>query len=664
MPANKIKRDTLEEGLYPVSDPAILNRMFLFRDAVTEDAEGSEKVVVPYGRLITPSVVETLLAHDIKTVHLFPVMQTTSLACVEHMEKTFSLLSELLVVDDEEKDLETTDVVRRKKLIWGLEKLIRDNMSQIGGFFTASAINNLTALTDHHDGTVRKDLVSALQLMDMGCLLKWSDAKILMAAMGLINRDIGNTHIKQETLDYPGRFNNAQREEIETHPLLGCRMLHQPGEPPDFFMLTSLLHHEWYAEVKGKGYGGLTTHYDIVKRSMKFDCRAVVGNLPKDIKDVFQITGLLDMAAALEENQPHRQKMEPFKVLIIMNTDARLGHFNPDQYRAWYRTYLDRNPQLLPQGLRIALPREKERRIFQPLPPVKIRSKPLLTYYELEKTGLLSLMANVGIDVERIRRRGGLALNVLKQIAQERKLAVDLSTAFFDKYHITLTKTEIIPEEHILEFDGRREWLTVKELNRSGLMDRTRFIKMDNQQIIQHGGIHPGRLTRRGIKISEALLKKLKISLVKQMPIQLPGSENILTLADCDKMAIPHEQLSESGCYFRLKTLKNGVPLNWLLSNGVPITEAMMTKAGVDPVRKIFYDIIVTEEISSTRAKFMIVREGDDPKELDILNEKGKLDPLQDLLINQIGDVEMDFSEQLSLPDFGHVMEGQHWHGR
>ncbi len=45
------------------------------------------------------------------------------------------------------------------------------------------------------------------------------------------------------------------------------------------------------------------------------------------------------------------------------------------------------------------------------------------------------------------------------------------------------------------------------------------------------------------------------------------------------------------------------------------------------------------------------------------MNEKNKLGPIQDLLLNQVGLVIMDFTDLLDLPDLSHVKMGKHWSG-
>ncbi|MBF0429357.1 MAG: hypothetical protein HQL94_10575, partial [Magnetococcales bacterium] len=468
-------------------------------------------------------------------------------------------------------------------------------------------------------------------------------------------------------------------KEIQYHTLFGGLLLHQPNTKPSLLMLTALLHHEWYVRLDGKGYGGLTLFADYLKNSLNLDIGQTLTELSPNDLEIIQAAALVDMVSALEERRSYKKEMDSFKVLIIMNSDAQMGHFNPKHYAAWHRIYLRQNPNLLPLGLRVALPREKERRVFQPLQPKKVNALPLLTYDELERLGFLVSLENVGIDIERIRRRGGLLLAVVEQMKRERGLNFDCSPEAIQAAGITLLKEKIIPEEAFIELDGWREpaaenelersielngwreWLTYEELERSGLLEKARLNHFNLTLIRKEGGIVPARLIKRGIRISEQHLKKLGIVPLKKWTIRLPASESRLTSDDLGKLGITDAQLKQAGCLERVKKVKSGVPLKWLEDRGIRFSGMDLTQCGIDPVRKIFYDIVVVEEINSTRAKFIIVREGDDLKELTEANERNELEAIQHHLFNQIGEVIMDFTDQLTLPDLSGLVMGDHW---
>ncbi|MBF0446460.1 MAG: hypothetical protein HQL68_12835, partial [Magnetococcales bacterium] len=244
---------------------------------------------------------------------------------------------------------------------------------------------------------------------------------------------------------------------------------------------------------------------------------------------------------------------------------------------------------------------------------------------------------------------------------KEKDLNLDLTLANMQKHNITTIKTKLVREQQMIELEAWKKWLTVAELERSGLLGRAKLLNFDINIINKNGGISPDRLERRGIKVIKSKMDNLGIKVLKKLPIKLPGSENRLTAIDLDKLGITDERLKKAGCLEQVKKVKSGIPMELLSRQGIKITNALMAKNGIDPVRKIFYDIQVVEEISSTKAIFRILREGDNPEELDAISAKNRLSQIQELLLNQVGHVIMDFSDLLELPDLSHIVLGKHW---
>ncbi len=387
----------VEAAEYQIDDPALLQNMRLSENI--DDPESDSILIIKYTP-ITEKLIEKLKVFKVDKGFAEPVVEESISASIEHVEKTFTVIEGILVEDHSNVE-DVAVALNNRKQMRNLENLILDNLDEIDSLFSANATEKLVALTQHHNGTARHSLIAAFQLMAIGRELGWSDSKIVKAAMALINHDIGKAKVNLKTLDCPGKLNNKQWKEIQFHPLFGCRMLYQPDREPDLIMLSALLHHEWYASVEGKGYGGLTLYGDFVKRAMKFDVTQLVAEMDEDSRDIVQITSLADMISALEESRAYKRGLDSFKVLIIMNSDAKLGHFHPDHYRAWHKIYCIQHPNMLPMGRRMALPREKENRIFTGLPPQKIPPTALLTHYEMDKLGILPLLRNVGMDIGR-----------------------------------------------------------------------------------------------------------------------------------------------------------------------------------------------------------------------------------------------------------------------
>ncbi|MEO5340349.1 MAG: hypothetical protein H7837_07515 [Magnetococcus sp. MYC-9] len=646
----------LQNGEYLLSDPVLLQEM---RTAREVRLPGSSALLVSCYAPITEKLIAQLRARGIETLFAEPIQGKSVLASVAYMENMFQVIDQIVRKSlGNVQDLATSFQHRRDQQT--LERLMRENLADIQDLFLSDPTEKLLALTRYHNGTARHSIVASFHMMAIGRELGWSDAQIVKAAVAVFNHDIGKTKVSLATLDWPGRLNNEQWKEIQYHPLRGGLLFHRAGETPDLLMLVALMHHEWYAAVPGKGYGGATLFADYLKQSVQVDMPSVLAQITPQDREILHASSLVDMVSALEERRSYKQELDPIKVIIIMNSDAVLGHFDPGHYAAWHRIYLRQNPNLLPLGRRVALPREKEQRLFVPKPPKMVNALPLLTYYELVQLGILPVLKNVGMDVERIRRRGGLLLKVVEQMKEEKRLSFDCSPAALEAAGITLLKDRIIPEEEMIELDAWREWLTYEELERSELLSLVRSHHFDLGIIRREGGIAPYRLSRRGVRIPEQKLRRLGIELLKRWTVRLPASENRLTAEELGKLGIGEARIKEAGCLEKVKRLKS-VPLQWLEECGLAISSTEMARCNIDPVRKVFYDILVTQEISSTRAQFVILREGDPYEGMEAAREKGDLDPVQDLLLNKIGPVVMDFSELVAMPDLSHVRMGSHW---
>ncbi|MBF0460277.1 MAG: hypothetical protein HQL87_02680 [Magnetococcales bacterium] len=656
MADEKIITNPLQAGEYPLSDPAILHEMRIMREI---KLPGSEAILVPRYLPITKKLIGMLRAHGIETLFAEPVEGKSVAASMTYMEHMFQTIDQ--IVRESVGNLEEMATsFRYRRDQEALERLVRDNLREVQDLFRSDPVEKLVALTRHHNGTARHSIIASFHMMALGRELGWSDDKIVRAAMAVFNHDVGKTRIKLETLNWPGRLNHEKWKEIQQHTLFGGLLLRQPGEPPDLLVLVALLHHEWYASVEGKGYGGASLFEAYLKETCQWDMRRIIADLDPDDLDIIQATALVDMVSALEEQRSYKRELDSVKVMIIMNSDAKLGHFDPKHYATWHRLYQRQYPNLLPVGRRVALPREKEQRIFLPLPAKKVPPLPLLTYYELETLGFLPVLQNVGMDVERIRRRGGLLLKVVEQIKQEKSLSFDCSPRALEAAGITLLKNRIIPEEQVIELEAWREWLTLDDLERCDLLPLVQIRHFDLTLIRKEGGIAPDRLTKRGIRIPEAKLNRLGIVLLKPWTIRLPASENRLTLDDLEKLGIGEAQLKKAGCLEHVQRVKS-VPVPWLTERGIACSGVEMAKSGIDPIRKVFYDILVTQEINSTRARLVLLREGDELKMLEAANARNELDPIQDHLFNRIGEVVMDFADLVALPDLRHCRMGDQW---
>jgi len=647
----------LQKGEYYTDNPILLENMRLAQHV---KVPGADAIFAAQYTPITLQMLERLQRRGVRTLFAETIKEKSVVSTVAQMEKMFSVVENIVTkalggIDD------VVQSVQNRQQLFDLEQLMRNNLDDLDSLFSCDPTEKLMALTQHHGGTARHSIIASFHLMAVGRELGWSDEKIVRGAVAVFNHDVGKTKIKLETLDWPGRLDSKQWKEMQLHTLHGGRLLYRPGEDPDLAMLTALLHHEWYVDIKGKGYGGLTLFADYLKKTLDLDIPEVVKSLDPEDLDVIQASSLVDMVSALEESRAYKRQLDSFKVLIIMNTDAMMGHFNPKHYAAWHRIYMRQNPDLLPYGKRFGLPREKERRIFLPNKPKKIHPVELLTYQELEKLGFMTVLRNTGMDVERIRRRGGLLLKVVRQMKEDKRLDFDCSPEAIEAAGIALVKDRVVSEQEMIELDAWREWLTWEEIERAELLPRLKSQGLDLATIRREGGVAMEKLAKREIILNEKKMERLGIRILKEWVVKLPGSEDRLTADDLKKIGISEQQLKKTGCLERVQKVRSGVPLVWLQKHGIEISSTDMSRRGIDPVRKVFYDIHVVEEINSTRAKFILLKEGDDIKDLIEANEKGDLEPIQDLLFNKVGEVVMDFSDLLAMPNLSRIIPGNHW---
>ncbi|MBF0627560.1 MAG: hypothetical protein HQL91_04990 [Magnetococcales bacterium] len=644
---------------YPLTAAQLLHGMRLAADI---RMPGSDAILAPRYATLTPKLIRQLQRWGFTAILAEPIREKSLIASVEHMTRMFHAIQGI-VTDGMGNIEEIAEGLRNRRDQMELERLVRNNLTDLQELFRSDPTEKLLALTRHHNGSARHSIIAGFYMMALGRELGWPETKIVRAAVAVFNHDVGKTKVQLETLNWPGRLNNTQWKDIQYHTLFGGLLLHRHDARPDLNMLVALLHHEWFASVPGKGYGGLTLFKDYLRENLGLDLPALVAALEPDDREIIQAASLVDMVSALEERRSYKRELDAFKVLVIMNADATLGHFDPVHHAAWHRIYRRHNPRLLPLGRRVALPREKERRVFRPLKPRMIIPQPLLTYAELEKLQFLPALQNIGMDVERIRRRGGLLLSVVEQMRIDKRLTFDCSPAAIEAAGIRLIKDRVIPEEQVIELDVWREWLDLKDLERCDLLPVLRGHQFDELLIRRDGGISPARMAKRGMRLPEKKLNRFGINLLKPWVVRLPASENRLTCEDLMKLGVKDAHLAKTGCLERVRSLKNGVPTPWLEARGLKFSASELATCGIDPVRKVFYDIQVTQEIDANSARFMILREGDALKSLQEADEQNELDAIQDHLFNHIGEVVMDFSDLVALPELGHLQPADYWGG-
>ncbi|MBF0624000.1 MAG: hypothetical protein HQL82_04250 [Magnetococcales bacterium] len=588
------------------------------------------------------------------------------------MQQAFDIIDQVLCQENQAV-MTAVEILRNHQGIRQFKEIVQRNLRTVYSCFSPKAIQHLNDLQQHHPGSGNHSIVAGLNEMAIAKALGLGEAETIQRVMAVIQHDIGKSRVKLSTLNWPGALDRVQWQEMQLHSLFGFKLLYHPDQPEEHrAAFTALLHHEWYAQVPGKGYGGLTTFRKYLKKQMGIDMGQVLARLGPDGIDTAQQAAIVDMVAALEEIRSYKKRIGPFKVLVIMVFDALHGHFNPRHFETWYQVYRREHPHLLPRNFCVALPREIEIHNFAP-PRVALlpKSRHLLTLEELERVGLTARELG-GATVDKVRRCGGMP--VREAVALGEKAAIDVGVRVVELGIQTLKK-RIARAEQRVGLQIFRRWVSHEKLVEADLLSSLVIQGFSPEVIREEGGIALERLMSRG-GVHHIVKRLGQLGLDKGTPhiIHLPAYEHRLTPEALDTLGLL-PLLEKKGVEVKsyglrvdqLSRLEIGLQPPHLAALGVAeshrvvFTPDILELLGYQTETRIFYDMLVVEEIDGVcKAKVAFVREGDQWKDLKTAAPE-KLDPLQQFLVETIGVVEMDFSPVIDLPDLSHIQPGPHW---
>lgn len=565
---------------FAINDPALLNDMLL-SDNICHPVTGV--VLLTKGSQLTSKMVHQLGNMGIATVRAVPYAEEQMVEAVSQVQGYLNSVEKIISVKGQSVN-NAALLFQEMQEVKELQKMMREQMRGVMLHFNEQASESLVQLNNHHPNSAHHSIITGFNAMAIARELRWSEEDVLEVTMASMVHDVGKAKVPLGTLEWPGALNDAQWQEMNLHTLFGGKLLHQGSLSTS--CMVALNHHEWYADVGDKGYGSLTLFRDIAKEALGLDVDLYLSLASPRHLEMIQVSALADMVAALEEIRSYKGALPPFKVLVIMNSDARLGHFNPEHYRAWHALYLRKHRQILTRGMRFALPREKEQSIV----------------------------------------RDGKSFIALDALVRK---------------------------------------LSYEELKKAELLPRLKAGFFDLEMIQKSDGISIDRMKRRGIEVNESRLAALGINLEKKVKILLPAMEKRLTRADLLRFGVPAKKMTDRRLIKQLEQSKNGVSLPELAKYGIQLAKEDLAADGDTLNKKIFYDLVVVEEVAYSRAVFAIVREGNNLDELEKEDVYDGLDPLQNYLLNKIGLVELDFSELTSeLPDMSQVVRADYWEAR
>ncbi|MBF0622270.1 MAG: hypothetical protein HQL54_10140 [Magnetococcales bacterium] len=628
------------------------------------------------GEPITESLIhqlEVLFAKKfITSIMARPRARAQLMKAAQKMEKVFDVIGEIL--DSGPKDIDAAScALQTNPEFKELKKAVENQIRDVYHLFNDSAITYLRDLNNHHPNTANHSIITGFNEMELCHEMGLNEDRLVQRVMAVVTHDLGKTKVKPETLNWPGRLNPSQWEEMQFHPLMGFKLLYQ-SKKLDIAAITALLHHEWYATVPGKGYGGLTLFRDHLLNDMKIDLPKAMEDLGPEAWDLPQECAIADMVSALEEIRAYKKRIGPFKVLVIMMQDAAAGHFNPKHIRIWYKAYRRKNPYLLPKGLCVGLPREIERKYFGKA-RIKRFSTPrsILTPKELAQMKIPGSLFNP-FQIEDMRRQGGIHPDTLRALIKQKHIDFSLDGAL-TRLGISPLKWQVSIQPQFIELDIKVEWLSYNDLVRLDMINRLKGRAFDPVALRDEDGISLDRIKRRGgIHIRPHMLREYDISPIKKRTIRLPAYEERVDAGMLERFGmIPILEKAD------LAIKKYGIPSEELVSRHIPLsrialkqlglpedsqlnfTDQILQKLEISREYKIFYDMHVVEEVDGVgKAKVFFLREGDHYDEI-IYRKPKKLDSLQLLLRDKIGIIEIDFSHLLDMPDLSHIKPGKHW---
>jgi hypothetical protein len=563
-----------------IDDPALLEQMVLIQPVCHPE---TGVILLTKGSLLTRKIISQLGNMGVTAVEAVPYAEEQIAETVGRVQGYLRSIEAIVSVKGQSVN-NAAALFQEMQEVKELQRMMQEQMRNVLLHFNEHASETLIQLNNHHPNSAHHSVITGCNAMALARELQWDEKDVLEVTMAAMTHDVGKSRVPLSTLDWPGQLNDSQWQDMHLHTLFGGKLLHQGSL--NSASMVALNHHEWYADVENRGYGSLTLFRDIAREELGLDVDLYLSQASPRQLEMIQVSSMADMVAALEEIRSYKGALSPFKVLIIMNSDAVLGHFNPVHYRAWHGLYLRKHRQLLPKGMRFALPREMEQSI--------------------EREG---------------RRFIGLSASVRK--------------------------------------------LSYEELQKMDLLQRLKASYFDLEEIQKSDGILIDRIRHRGVEVNEEKMVALGIQPEKRVKVLLPGVERRLNREDLLRLGVSEKKLSDRRLAKMLEQSRNGLSLPELVKMGIHLSKEQLAEEGERLNKKIFYDMLVMEELGCSRAVVAIVREGDVLDELEKADVYKDLDPLQSYLLHKIGLIEIDFSAWTTqLPDLQHVVRGSFWEAR
>ena len=185
---------------------------------------------------------------------------------------------------------------------------------------TADLESWLAVVLNHDDLTYQHCLLVAGLAATFAHRLHFSESDRQRMTCAAVLHDIGKAKIPREILAKPGALDEAERELIRTHPVLGAQMLQRQGGFGDDIIAVARSHHEY---LDGSGYPD--------------------GLKGAQISDLVRMITICDIFAALIERRSYKPPMAPQAAYTILQ--GMHGKLDGDLLRA-FKELLPAEPAL------------------------------------------------------------------------------------------------------------------------------------------------------------------------------------------------------------------------------------------------------------------------------------------------------------------------------
>jgi len=188
---------------------------------------------------------------------------------------------------------------------------------QLGGLAADIVTNDEFAAGDlfqvlHHDyATFSHSTNVAFYCGILAAELGYSKADIKLITTGGLLHDLGKLEIDEAILCKPGKLDESEFRQIQSHPLTGFRKLARRDELVEGQLMMAYQHHE---RIDGKGYP--------------------VGCYGSEMHPWAKLCAVVDVFEALTSHRPYRKPMPRSKALVLQQRDDGT-HFDSEMLRCW-----------------------------------------------------------------------------------------------------------------------------------------------------------------------------------------------------------------------------------------------------------------------------------------------------------------------------------------